>query len=111
MINSSVKIVIPDGNKKYLFDKNEIKFIKSDRYYVNIFCLNRKVLIRITMKRLEQLLPSDFLRINKSIIVNSSFIVRIEETKSSCCIVISDEIEQQVTEKYKPIFDDYFSLI
>lgn len=111
MINSSIKIIIPDGNKKYLFDKNEIKFIKSDRYYVNIFCLNRKVLIRITMKTLEQLLPGSFIRINKSVIVNTSFIVRIEETKSSCGIVIADDIEQQVTEKYKAKFDHYFALI
>jgi DNA-binding LytR/AlgR family response regulator len=111
MTNSSIKIIIPDGNKKYLFDKNEIKFIRSDRYYVNINCHSRKALVRITMKKLEKLLPSDFIRINKSVIVNTAYIVRIEETKSSCCIIIADDIEHQVTEKFKPIFDDYFSLI
>lgn len=110
MRNIPIKIIIPEGNKKHLFGKNEIKFIRSDRYYVNIHCSGRKVLVRITMKQLEQILPSYFLRINKSVIVNTQFVVRIEENKSSCCIVLTDEIEQQVTEKFRTMFDNYFSL-
>jgi len=110
MRNSPTKIIISEGNKKHLFSKREIKFIKSDRYYVNIFCTHRKILIRITLKKLEEVLPPNFLRINKSVIVNTEFIVRIEETKASCSIIIPDEIEHQVTEKYKAMFDDYFAL-
>lgn len=109
MINFPNKIIIPERNKKHLFDINEVKFIKADRYYVNVFCLNRKVLIRITMKKLEQLLPTMFIRISKSVIINVRHVVRIEESKSSCCIVLSGEIEQQVSEKYKLEFDHYFS--
>lgn len=103
------KIIIPEGNKKHLFNKNEIKFIKSDKYYMNIHCNDRKVMIRITMKQLESILPSNFLRINKSIIVNTSFVVRIEESKSSCCVILPDETEYQVSEKFKLLFDSYFT--
>lgn len=110
MRNPPSKIIIPEGNKKHLFYQDEIKFIKSDRYYVNVYCNSKKVLIRITMKKLEELLPSSFLRINKSVIVNTMFIVRIEETKASCSIIIFDEVEQQVTEKYKTVFDNFFAL-
>lgn len=109
MINFPNKIIIPEGNKKHLFDINEVKFIKADRYYVNVLCLNRKVLIRITMKKLEQMLPPMFIRISKSVIINVRHVVRIEESKSSCCVVLSGEIEQQVSEKYKLEFDHYFS--
>lgn len=109
MINSSNRIIVPEGNKKHLFDINEVKFIKADRYYVNVFCLNRKVLIRITMKKLEEMLPHLFIRISKSVIINVRHVVRIEESKSSSCVVLSGEIEQQVSEKYKLEFDNYFS--
>jgi DNA-binding LytR/AlgR family response regulator len=109
MIDVPVKIIIPEGNKKYIFNANEIKFIKADRYYMNIMCMGKKVLVRITMKKLEQLLPSYFLRINKSVIVNMIFAIRIEESKSSCCIVLANEIEHQVTEIYRPTVDSYFS--
>lgn len=109
MTDAPIKIVIPEGNKKYLFNANEIKFIKADRYYMNILCNGKKVLIRITMKKLEQLLPSYFLRINKSVIVNMVFAIRIEESKSSCCIVLVNEMEHQVTEKYRSMVDNYFS--
>lgn len=109
MIDLPEKIIIPEGNKKHLFDINEVKFIKADRYYVNVFCLNRKVLIRITMKKLEEILPTLFVRISKSVIINFSYLVRIEESKSSCCVVLSGEIEQQVSEKYKIEFDNFFS--
>tara|TARA_R110002049_G_scaffold14886_6_gene61959 strand:+ start:8741 stop:9118 length:378 start_codon:yes stop_codon:yes gene_type:complete len=102
------KIIIPEGNKKHLFNRGEIKFIKSDKYYMNVYCIDRRVLIRITMKQLENILPSNFLRINKSVIVNMSFVVRIEESKSSCCVILPNEIEHQVTEKFKLLFDSYF---
>ncbi|TLF45277.1 LytR/AlgR family response regulator transcription factor [Maribacter aurantiacus] len=105
------KIIIPEGNKKHLFDISEVKFIKADRYYVNVFCFNKKVLIRITMKKLQELLPDIFIRISKSVIVNVRHIVRIEESKSSCCIVLAGEIEQQVSEKYRLEFDNFFSKI
>ncbi|WP_431196072.1 LytR/AlgR family response regulator transcription factor [Maribacter litoralis] len=107
MINFPNKIIIPEGNKKHLFEISEVKFIKADRYYVNVFCFNRKVLIRITMKKLEQLLPAIFIRISKSVIINVRHLIRIEESKSSCCIILSGEIEQQVSEKYKSDFDHF----
>ena len=109
MTDLPVKIIIPEGNKKHLFNANEIKFIKADRYYMNVLCNGKKVLIRITMKKLEQLLPSYFLRINKSVIVNMVFVIRIEESKSSCSIVLANDIEHQVTENYKSTVDNYFS--
>ncbi|RIV31576.1 LytTR family transcriptional regulator [Flagellimonas lutimaris] len=109
MIYFPDKIIIPEGNKKHLFDINEVKFIKADRYYVNVFCFSKKVLIRITMKKLEELLPTIFVRVSKSVIINVRHIVRIEESKLSCCVILTGEIEQQVSEKYKGEFDNYFT--
>jgi len=103
------KIVIPEGNKKHLFSKHEIRSIKSDRYYANVFCENKKILVRITLKKLEELLPRNFIRISKSVIINSLFVIRIEASKASCCVVLSGEIQYQVTDKYKSQFHHYFS--
>lgn len=108
-MDSISRIIIPEGNKKHFIDQTEIKFIKADRYYVNIFCNSRKLLVRITMKNLEFLLPTNFLKVNKSVVVNMQFVLRIEEFKSACCIVLQDEIEQTITEKYKKELDNYLS--
>lgn len=103
------RIIITEGNKKHLFANNEIKCIKSDRYYVNIFCESKKLLVRITLKKLEEVLPINFIRISKSVIINTLFVTRIEASKSSCCVVLSGELEYQVTDKYQSSFDEFFS--
>ncbi|TLF45285.1 LytR/AlgR family response regulator transcription factor [Maribacter aurantiacus] len=107
MVNFS-KIIIPEGKKKHLLNADEIKFIKADRYYVKIFCSNKKILVRITLKGIEELLPPNFLRINKSYIVNALFIESIEEKKSTSVVVMPNEQEFQVSEKYRKSFDNYF---
>lgn len=76
-------INIPEGNKNHIFDKRQIIFIQSDRYYVYVSTNDEKRLIRITLKKLEDLLPSNFLRINKSIIINSDFVTQIEYLKQA----------------------------
>lgn len=107
-MNTANKIVIPEGNIKHLFDLNEIKFIKADRYYVNVICENKKILVRITLKKLEQLLPFYFVRISKSVIINMEKVIRIQESKSNCSVFLKGEIQHQVTEKHKSLFDSYF---
>jgi len=82
------KIRIPEGNKNHLFLANDIIYIQSDKYYVYIHTKAEKRLIRITLKRLEAILPKDFIRINKSVIINSQYISQIEYQKTTSRILL-----------------------
>ncbi|WP_299525909.1 LytTR family DNA-binding domain-containing protein [Winogradskyella sp.] len=84
------KISIPEGNKTHLFLAKDIIYIQSDKYYVHVHTKAEKRLIRITLKRLEAILPKDFIRINKSVIINTQHISQIEYQKNSSRILLTN---------------------
>jgi len=98
--DKELHIVIPEGNKNHLFLQNEIIYIKSDKYYVHVHTTQDQKMIRITLKRLESILPEKYIRINKSIILNTHFIRQIEYQKSSSRIVLTNENEFFSTKNY-----------
>ena len=59
-------------------------------YYATFVLTSQKKLVRISLKALENLLPSNFLRINKSIIVNRFHIKELVKNKSSLKIKMKD---------------------
>jgi DNA-binding LytR/AlgR family response regulator len=70
--NTRNTIIIPEGNTSHFIDGTSVEYIYSQGYYVNFVINNQKKLVRISLKALEGILPSNFLRINKSTIVNIS---------------------------------------
>ncbi|MEL7123837.1 MAG: LytTR family DNA-binding domain-containing protein, partial [Bacteroidota bacterium] len=97
-------IQIPEGNKDHLFKPNEILYIQSDRYYVQIHTPTDKRLVRASLKKLEALLPDHFLRINKSTIINFYSISQIEYLKSSSKIWLTTHLELSVSSLYNEKF-------
>lgn len=83
LLKTTKPFLIPEGNKDHIFKEDEIVYIKSDRYYVEVNTLTGKSVIRITLKSLELILPKKFIRINKSIIINTDFISQIDHKKQS----------------------------
>lgn len=70
-------------NKKYKkISKNEIDFISSEGKYSNLHIGTRVYSIRTSLKNIEEVLPSQFLRVHASFIVNTSKIESIN-TESS----------------------------
>jgi DNA-binding LytR/AlgR family response regulator len=61
---------------KILFD--EIFFIQSQKNYLSISTKNKKHLTYLTLTEIEEKLPSFFLRISKSFIINTNRINRME---------------------------------
>jgi two-component system, LytTR family, response regulator len=50
---------------------SDILFVKSDHIYIELYTLNgKKYLVRSTMEKINENLPSDFLRIHRSYIIN-----------------------------------------
>ena len=94
------KIVIPEGNKKHHFSEKEVIYIQSDKYYVHLHAINGKRMIRITLKKLEDILPQKLIRINKSVIINTEFISQIEYQKSSSRIILKNGKEFFSTKTY-----------
>lgn len=67
-------ISIKDGPKISLISLSEITHIEATENYVTVFTTGKKYLHKETIHSLEQNLPSYFIRIHKSSIVNTSYI-------------------------------------
>ncbi len=103
------KLVIPEGNTQHFIDGTNIEYIYSQGYYVNLVMNNQKKLIRISLKLLEEILPDNFHRINKSTIINSENINQLVKNKTSLKIIMKDRNEFFVTDKYKEQIEESFN--
>jgi DNA-binding LytR/AlgR family response regulator len=97
----NTQLVIPEGNRNHLFRPEEISCILADGYYVQIKGTRPALLIRSSLKKLEHLLPDEFLRVNKSTIVNTRQISRIDTMKQRIRIVLNDGHSFDATRVYQ----------
>ncbi|MBA5629872.1 LytR/AlgR family response regulator transcription factor [Moheibacter lacus] len=101
---SSEMLKIPEGNKCHFIHTEFLYYVQAEGYYAQFVLKNEKKLIRISLKNLEEILPESFIRINKSIIVNKTFISEMVSNKSSTKITMPDKMEFDVSEKYLKYF-------
>lgn len=99
-VNSSKMLTIPEGLKNHFIEKEKLQYIISESYYCNFVLSDDKKLIRISLKKLEEFLPENFIRINKSTIINRDFIIESTHHKSSIKIIMSDKNECYVSENF-----------
>jgi DNA-binding LytR/AlgR family response regulator len=64
-------LTVRSDKKTYRLPVNDISYIESYGDYCHIHLENQKVISRITLKELEELLP-EFIRIHRSYIINSN---------------------------------------
>jgi len=75
------KILIKIGRNYHFINKNDINFVESERNYSRIYCEDRTYLVKRSLGFLEEKLgPDNFLRVNRSALVN---IERINEMKDA----------------------------
>ena len=73
------RIAVHDGQYMRLLETTQIELIESDGNYVNVFVGNVKYRLRHTLKSLATKLdPENFLRINRSALVNLTKVVKFE---------------------------------
>jgi len=78
------KLKLNSAGKVELLDTNLISFCKADGDYVEIHLLdNQKQLYSGSLKSLEKELPSTFLRVHRSYLVNIDFIKTLKTTNNS----------------------------
>jgi DNA-binding LytR/AlgR family response regulator len=70
------------GNKVIRIKYDDIIYIEASQNYVTIHLTNKSHLIYLTMKELEDFLPSDrFIRVHKSYLINEQKITSIDGNK------------------------------
>jgi len=78
------KLRINEGKTIHLIDVDKLIFVQSDAYYCHLnFEEGKKKVIRVSLKKLETILPNQFLRINRSFIINKDKIESIKKRKRS----------------------------
>lgn len=96
---SNSRLMIPEGNKNYFLDKEKLMYIIAEGYYANFISKDEKKTIRISLKKLEETLPANFIRINKSAIINKDLVSELLINKSSSKVIMPDKSELFVSEK------------
>lgn len=77
--NRPDRLVVEKGGRLVVVNINDIDFVEAQRNYVSVHAGSESYLLRSSMKRIEQLLsPRRFIRIHRSVIVNSERIVELE---------------------------------
>ena len=72
------EIFVKDGTKLVRLALDELVYLKAEANYVEFVSESGAVLSLMSMKRLEELLPAEFMRVHRSYIVNRRHITRIE---------------------------------
>lgn len=99
-VNFPKMLTIPEGVKNHFIVREKLQYVFSEGYYCNFISSDGKKIIRISLKKLEEFLPGNFIRINKSVIVNKDFIIESTHHKSSVKILMSDKNEFYVSENF-----------
>ena len=63
-------LFIKDGSKWIKINITEIRYIKSESNYLSFFFQEKKVMTLMSLKEIEEKLPSNFMRIHRSYIIN-----------------------------------------
>ena len=73
------RLMVKDDEKMAVLDVDEIKWLESDRNYIDIHAGEKKYRVRETLGNLEKRLePTAFVRVNRSTIVNTSYIKELQ---------------------------------
>lgn len=72
------RISVKDGTRIHLIPLEELVYVEASGDYITLFTTDKQYIKEQTMKSLVSQLPSGFIRIHRSVIVNCNFIARIE---------------------------------
>ena len=104
---SQRRIVIKNGSKIEMIPFEEIYYIESYGDYARIHSTQGKFLKQKTMKELEDLLGTDFLRIHRSFLVNTTCIQKLELYEKNSYLLLLKNGEKLAVSKsgYKLLKD------
>lgn len=95
------KLFVKDGDRCFLIQLDTIRYIESQKNYVQLFFENNKAFVKKSLNSIEERLPkSIFFRANRQYVINLQEIRRIEESISDGFIVtMSDGKELEISRR------------
>ena len=109
MHTAANRIIIIEGSCYNLMNAHEIIIVESEGYYCHFRLSSGTRVLRISLKKLEGILPANFIRLDKSTIVNTNFIHRIKKVKETFHIFMADKTEIKATPKYSHGIRDFLA--
>lgn len=98
------------GDYRFI-DTEEIVYAKADNNSTDIFMANGDMITAFkTLKHFENTLPSDFVRIHNSYIINVNFVARIH-TGNNTCYIKNSKLQIPFSKSYKKNVDLLINLI
>ncbi|MCX6307944.1 MAG: LytTR family DNA-binding domain-containing protein, partial [Bacteroidia bacterium] len=100
-------LFVKSSYKLLRIELSAIKYLESQHEYVKIFLTNGKpVLTKMSLKTMEELLPTDqFMRVHRSYIVSTNKVVEIERSS----IVFDSKVHVPVSKQYQGKFQGVFT--
>ncbi len=90
---TSGHLKISEGKTAHYFDPGELIYIKSESYYCYFYTIDNHTMIRTSLKKIEDTMPSYFVRINRSVIININKISSTKRLKKSLEIKMKNDQE------------------
>lgn len=107
---TGAKMAIPTRDGFLFVDQSKIIRCEGDGNYTNIYLENgQKHLSSKTLKDFEEILPSNFVRIHKSHLVNTQYIKKYIKGNGGT-IVINDDTELEVSRRNKELLLNFFNI-
>lgn len=105
------RLLIKKLGREFLIQVSDIEWIEASGNYANLHVKSHVYPMRITMEKLEKLLPSNFVRIHRSSIVNLEQIAEIQALDSGDYqINLANSKELVLSRRYRERFKDLLSL-
>lgn len=101
MIINTTKFIIQSNRKHYIIKCEEIKYLKGDGMYTEIYLKNNKHIVSKNIKYYDNILSKfHFIRIHKTYMVNTNRIKHLNLTKKPTLIT---DIELPIAKSYLKI--------
>lgn len=102
-------VLVMKGNGERLISWDSVDFISAAGNYMELTCASEKFLLRVSMKQLEQDLPSGcFIRVHRSYIVNIAAIDRIiAQPAGNGAIALRNKHMLPLSKRYKQALNVY----
>jgi DNA-binding LytR/AlgR family response regulator len=96
-----------------LIHPDEIFYIEADANYSEIYLSkDKREVVSMNLGAVEEILPNQFIRISRSLIINSQYLTKLSSVNKKCILGKGDfQIEFSIPEKQVPILKEIISKI
>ena len=99
-------LVVRDGNRLVQIALDRLLFLEAESNYTRLVCTDRSPLTLASLKQLAEILPSEFMRVHRSYIVNTQLIHQIEGTTIKIGdhkVPIGETYRDEVFKRFAPV--------